>query len=200
MAVAEFLGYTAIIFNVKFGNPQLVINADTKICGIMVTESRVVVVGNGEIVTWELPTGDFFPNVQNNIGKSLQITKFKHSASLSNLCVSVSPDLNYVAFGNTLCKGLSIYSTHTGKKLAAVESDGWLPGFTLDGKGVWCAGGCKVDKWAIFEDDKSDIKLEKLESTKGSLSSNLYSSYGYHVTDDGWVLSPSGEHLLWLPH
>jgi len=95
---------------------------------------------------------------------------------------------------------LSIYNMHTGKKLAVAKSDGWLPEFTLDGKGVWCAGfdGDEVDQWAILKDDRSNIKLEKLRSTKEPLN-RFQSSYGYQVTDGGWILNPSGKHLLWLP-
>ena len=205
VAVTRRLSNTVTVFNVKSGNPQLVINADTEICGIRITESRVIIVGDGKIVTWEIPAGDRIPNAQRNINNSLQTTTFNLPAPIQYLYASISPDLNYVAFGNTRSfkEALYIYNMYTGEKLAGDESYGFLPGFTLDGKGVWCAtSDGEVEQWAIFKDDTSNItRLEMLWNAKRSLSGfPWHSSYGYQVSNDGWVLSSSGKHLLWLPH
>ena len=205
MAVAQWLDNTVSVFNLKSGNTQLVINADTQICGIRITESRVVIVGDGKIVTWELPTGDCVPNAQKNINNSLQTTTFNPPAPTQHLYASISPDLKYAALAkNTQYpeEDLYIYNMYTGEKLAAVESSGLLPGFTSDGKGVWCATwDGEATQWGIFKDDGSNItKLELMDSEIPLRGFPWHSSYGYQVTSDGWVLNSNRKYLLWLPH
>jgi len=95
----------------------------------------------------------------------------------------------------------------TGEQLVDVRTHGWLPGFTLDGTRVWCAGSqygsteTFVRQWEIFRDDESGIfELKQARSGMPLSSFPWHSSCGYQVTDDGWVLSPGGKLLLWLPH
>ena len=91
----------------------------------------------------------------------------------------------------------------TGEHLVTAGSDGYLPVFSPDGHEVWCAtGDGKVDQWRIVKSDGSDTtELNCLvEGGKPLSSFPWHSSCGYEVTDDGWILSPNGRWLLWLPH
>ena len=168
-----------------------------------ITESKIVVVGDEKIITWELPTGDCVFNAQGNINNSAQTIAFEHSSFIEKLYASISPNLEYMALKSFWQSDLNIYSMHTGKKLTVAKSNGWLPGFAPDGNRVWCTtDDGEVDQWAIIKDDESNTtKLEHLGNTgKPSSGFPWHSSYGYQVTDDGWILSSSGRRLLWLPH
>ena len=206
VAVAQQLGNTATVLNVRSGNPLVVIDTSTRICGMRITESTIII-GDGKIITWDLPAGDGVFNVRRNINDSVQTTLFEHSEAIENLHASISPDLNYIAFGSIerTEEDLCLYDMYSGKLFAATGSDGdgYLPGFTLDGHEVWCATPSgKVDWWAIVKDDGSNIiRLESLRKAKEPLNGfPWHSSCGYQVTDDGWILNPSGKQLLWLPH
>jgi len=205
VAITEQLDDMVTILDVKSGNPQLVIDTGIPIYGIRVTESSIITVSDEEAVTWELPTGNCVLNAQGNINNSTQITTF-NLPQINCRYASISPDLNYVAFLGS--EYLYICSMDTGEQLAIIESDWGLPGFTLDGVGVWCAGypsgslrAC-VDQWEIFRDNESGIfELKEIGRNKTPLSDfPWHSACGYQVTDDGWVLSSNGKLLLWLPH
>ena len=205
IAVAQRLGNTITILNVKSGNKQLVIDAgiDTKICGIGIIGSKIIAIGDGKVMTWELPVGDCVSNTQRNISKTLLTTALEHPEPIEDFHASISPDLSYVAFVNMRNRNLWIYNIHHGRELVAAGSQGWIPGFTPDGNKVWCAEpDGTVDKWAIFKDDESEtIKLEQLWKSEKPLSGfPWHSSCGYQVTDDGWVLSSRGKPLLGLPY
>ena len=208
VAFAWQLDNTVTVLNLKSGNSQLVIDAATVICGIGFAEGTIVVVGDGKIITWELPEGGHILNAQRNINDSVQTTPFEHSLSVKDLWASISSDSNYVAFGEALhCDGdLYIYDMHTGKKLVATKSYGWLPGFSPGGKKVWCTTmGEEVNQWAIvgnsWSNNINSIRLKKLGEVEKPLTGfPWHSSCGYQITDDGWVLNSRGKKLLWLPH
>ena len=206
VAVTWRLGNTVTVLDVRSGNPQLVIDTGTEICGMRITESRIIVVGSGKIITWELPARDNVCKAYWNIDNSVWTTAFKHSAPIEYLYASISPDLNHIAIGNIISsesEDLSIFSMDTGRFLVAAESQGWLPGFSPDGHEVWCAtDDDQVDQWTIIKNNGSGAtELNCLVEGEGPLSGfPWHSSCGYEVTDDGWILGPSGKQLLWLPH
>ena len=206
VAIVGQLSNVVTVLDVKSGNPHFVINTGIEVCGMRITERSVITVSHEKAITWELPAGDCVLNVPLNIDNGVQIATF----DLSDIPIpfaSISPDLNYVAFAES--EGdILIYSMDTGEELVFTEAGGWLPGFTLDGTGVWCAGSLYgsteyiVDQWTIVRDDESDIfELESTEAATNPLNGFPWHSYcGYQITNDGWVLSPSGKLLLWLPH
>jgi len=140
---------------------------------------------------------------------------------------SISPGLDYVAITNYGPDPLEIYEVSTGERLAGTAIGGvrpwltaleiyqvstskgfsgtpmsWLmPWFTPDGREVWCMGD-NVGGWTIVKDSESGVtKLEPIGPTIQPSGGNPWrSSRGYRVTDDWWVVSPSGKRLLWLPH
>ena len=197
IAIAQWLGNTVTILNVKSGNQQLVIDAgiDTKICGMGIIGSKIIAIGDGKVMTWELPVGDYVPNTQRDINKTLLTTVLEHPDFTENLRASISPDLSYVAFGNRVGETLWICNINNGKTLVATRSWGLIPGFTPDGNEVWYAShNGQVDKWAIVKDDGSEaIELEKFQKyERPSSGFPWHSSCGYQVTDDGWILSSRG--------
>ena len=205
---------TARVLDLRSGVTQLIIDTGMRIYGLSITGSSVIVVGDGKIITWNMPTGDHVPNARVNINNSAQRVKFNFSAPLKLVWMDtalISPDFSYLVIRGKRAGedvsiveggGLNIYDVSTGKHLAGVPLPGSELFFTPDGHEVWCqhAEGC--EGWAIVKDIGSDTtKLECLDPTR-SPSGGLpwQSSYGYQVTADGWMLNPSGRRLLWLPY
>jgi len=208
-AVAGLHGNTATVLDLKSGDPRLIVDADTEILGLRVTESTIVVVGEGRVITWNLPAGNRAFSARMNIDESVQATDFDYSVSddcvrLVSPHTSISPDCNHViiARGGSL-DGLDLYDVSTGERLTGTATQGSMPWFTPDGREVWNMGiGGKVEGWTIVEDSESGVtELEPLGPTTypaGGIPCR--SSRGYQVTSDWWVVSPSGKRLLWLPH
>ena len=118
VAVTQRLGNTVTVFDVRSGNQKLVINTGMEICGIGISESRIIAVGDGKIVTWKIPAGDSVLSVQGNISNSVQTATFDHSIPIGELHVSISPDLTYIATVDGIQHSLHIYDIQTGEKLA----------------------------------------------------------------------------------
>ena len=216
-------GNIATVLDLKSGITQLTIETSMKIYGLGVTRDTVIIVGDGKVTAWNLPTGGFILNATANISDSVWITTLGHSTPLEWLwttvlghpeplkiqcpsSASISPDLSYVAVMGTVVggeTGLAIYNMSTGAHLAdtflsAAHHVLW---FTPDGHEVWCGQPREYEGWSIVEDSESNTtKLEGLDPTRGPSGGFPWeSSQGHQVTGDGWVLSSSGKHLLWLP-
>ena len=204
VAVAEKWSETVTIRDIKSGNPWLVIDADTKICGLRMTGDKTIVVGGGRIVTWDLPARDCISNTRRDISSCVQTTIFECSEALDDLYASISPNLKYMAFwnGGDDSESLGLYNTHTGEMLVTAAADARVTGFTPSGHEVWCADkDGQVDRWEVVEEPGSNaIKLKELESYMTSLSGFPWNSPdGYQDTDDGWILGSSEKWLLCLP-
>ena len=117
--------------------------------------------------------------------------------------VSTGRRLAGFTLGKSVLKPLS---TLDGFRVTDASEDSYLAmlWFTADGRQVWgtdhhCSS---MRGWEIIEDDESGTtKLEPLDKTispPGVLP--WLSSYGYTLTDDGWMLSPAKKRLLLLPH
>ncbi|KAF9645847.1 hypothetical protein BDM02DRAFT_3262668 [Thelephora ganbajun] len=201
---------TVTVLDLNSGVVRLTIDAGMKVYAVGVAGSTVVVVGEGKIVTWNVPTGGDVLNPRANVNDSVLTTTFDHppfpdSASWST--ISVSPGLHRIAMVEWCGVGpnrLHLYNVPTGQYLASVETKSRTnPWFTLDEREVLCIpDGDTVERWKIIEDSESDItRLEPLESSVHPPGGFPWqSSCGYKVADSGWVLSPSGKRLLWLPH
>jgi hypothetical protein len=202
VAITEQLSKTVTVLNLKSGNPKLVIAVDTEIFCIRITEDKVIIVGNGKIGTWDLPSGGCALTAKKNIDDSIQTTPFKPPLPNKQLYASISPNLNYVAITeHRRGRNMSIHNIHTGERLAVAKLTWQLPGFTSGGEEVWCASnGGDVQWWAIIKGGESDAI--RLEQKPGKPPGDLFwqSTCGYQTTDDGWILNSSGKHLLWLPH
>jgi len=188
-----------------------------------VTGNTIAVVGRGEVVTWDLPTGVHVPSARADRNDSVRTTRLDRgelSGSLwdGSLPVSISPGLSYVAAmsGSRPFYDYDVYDASTGMHLQTVPSWGGSPWFTPDGQEFWILGSIPASLlvhpeesgwysgnskgWAIVRGSGSDVtKLERLDPTTGP--SRGFPSRGCQVADDGWVLNSTGKRLLWLhPH
>ena len=210
-AVAQLEGNTVTVLDLNSGDPQLIIDTGMKVLCLRITGSTVVVVGEGKVVTWNLPAEGRAINTRANVDDSFRTTTFDYlppsfmlPRAPPRLYTSVSSDLNRIAVAEGSV-GLSIYDVASGKHLARdTRAEGPIPWFTPDGREVWCKGPLHrtVAGWTVTEDKETDlISLEPLGPTAhppGGLPWN--SSLGYEITPSGWVINPSGRRLLWLPH
>lgn len=208
-AVARLEETTATVIDLRSGDPHLTINTGMKILTLRVTESTIVIVGGGMVVTWNLPVGNYPLNARVNIGDSVQTTRFNYSPLPGSPLVpytSISPDLNYIAtVWNSQWAHLFIYSVSTGECLIGTTTpdQGYIPWFTPDGCGVWCKiYGRRARGWTIIKDSRSKLtNLEPLDRTANPLGGLPWqSSCDYEVSSNGWVLSPSRKRLLWIPN
>jgi WD40 repeat protein len=120
-AAADFLDTVATIFDLKSGDPRLIIDTGMEIYGLGVTTNNVIVIGNEKIVTWDLPAGDCVLDARANVHDSVRTIVFDppvppHGQSDT---ASISPDFNYVAI--VLDTHLEIYDISTGKRLVGTK-------------------------------------------------------------------------------
>ncbi|KAF8488885.1 hypothetical protein F5888DRAFT_1809332 [Russula emetica] len=198
-ATARLRGNMATVFDLKSGVQRLVVDTGTAVFGLRAVGNTIVIVGEGKIVTWNLPVGDSAVNARANVSDAVRTVMFDYSPfslELDYPPASISPDFNYMAL---ICNSnLHIYDASTGKHLVDTPSDEGMLWFTPDGHEVWHLNG----GWVIVKDSESDVtKLEFLGRPPTRVPSGglpRQSSRGYLVTDGGWIISPSGKRLFWL--
>ena len=205
VAFTQTSSSTVTVLDTKSGNPWLVIDTDAPTCCLRMIEGQILVVCEGKIVTWDLPARNSVFNPRRDTNDSVQTIALTHPDPVGFLQASISPNLDYVAFGSTISinQALSIYSMHRGKKLATASSNGYRVGFTPNGHEVWCATEKgELDQWKIVKKIGSNgITLKRLKKDAEVLCGFPWlSSYGYQVTNDGWILGSSRKCLFWLPH
>jgi len=197
---------TATVLDLRSGTPRLTIDAGMEIYGLRVAGSIVVVVGNGKVVTWNLPQRDHALNATANINDSVRTTIFDCSPFPDSLTsATISSDFNRVAVVGAYVEGygmvLNIYDAATGQRLTSIRSNWCRPWFTPDGHEVWCRLFSGVQGWAIVKDNKSNsLKMEPLGAARRPQGGCPWTpTCGHKITDDGWIFNSSGKRLLWLP-
>ena len=203
LAVAVRLGgNTATVLDLESGTPQLTIDTGMRIYGLKIAGNSIIAIGNGKIVTWNLPEGSHILNTRVNINDSVQTRTFDCpflSGGPFRTSASISPDLKYIAIVGQAETPLEIYDTYSGKFLADALSVGDRSWFSPDGQEVWCYTFFgAVEGWMIIKSDLLE-QTELLPTQHQPEGCPWKSSYGYEVTYDGWILSSSGKQLLWLP-
>ena len=207
-AFAQRCESTVTVLDLQSGDPQLSVETGMKVLGLQVTMSTIIVVGEKEVVTWNLPNVGCAFNTRVNIGDSVCtiVLDPDHTFPTDTMKVchtSISPNFSYLAVvWHTVDKSrnLNIYDMSTGKYLVHTVAKEGVPWFTLDEQEVWCGYSDEVEGWTITKHDKSG--LIELEPILGPIlrSHPWSSSCDYEVTSDGWVLNSGGKYLLWLPH
>ena len=203
VAFTHRLSNTVTVLDVNSGNPQSVIDVGTKVCGLRLTQDIITVVGDKMIITWSLLAGNSIASAKRNINDSIQITTLKHFVPIERMYACVSPDLKYLAFGDSNKGGLHICKIHGGGELIVSDSNGFWAGFSSDGSEVWCSNGSgRANQWRIVKGDESNIiKLEPLMKGKKFPDGFPYQpSYGYKATDDQWIFNSSGKRLMKWPY
>ncbi|KAF9642315.1 hypothetical protein BDM02DRAFT_2348566 [Thelephora ganbajun] len=199
---------TVTVLDLNSGITRLTIDTGMEVCAVGVDGSTVVVVGEGKIITWSLPSGNNVLNPRAGVNDSVLTTTFNCPSFLDGVLrsISVSSDLRHIAIiglyedVDDYRNSLHLYDVPTGNLLASEHAGSpSIVSFSPDGHEVWSASdGGYANGWKITEDSKSDfIRLES--STNPPDWFPLQSSRGYQVTDGWWVVSPSGKQHLWLP-
>jgi len=192
----------ATIVDLKSGDLRLIIDTKMKIYALGVTGSTAIVVGEGKIVTWNLPAGDCVLNAEANIHDSVRTIVFDHPPPPPGWLhhASISPDFNHLAItGKEGRGGVDIYDASTGKHLFGIPTSFVShPWFTRDGREVWCDYGLQK---IIMGGGSDVIGVEPVGD--GDVPSGGYlweSAHGHEITDDGWILDSRKRRVMWLPH
>ena len=194
----------ATVLDLKSGAPQLTIEAGTSIYGLRVIQDSVVVVGDGKVITWNLPAGDRIPNARVNVDNSTWAINFNSPGKSKVFTTSICSDLRHVALVTYAYPGfrrLYIYSASAGKYLGHQITEGNTPLFAPGGRSVWCAAGTgKAEVWLVTWHEPTlapGVSYVDIEHPPEGYPWG--SSRGYRATNDGWVLGPDGKRLLMLP-
>ena len=207
--VARLEANTVTVIDLRSGDTRLIVNTGMEVHGLRMTGGNVVVLGEGKVVTWNLPAGDHTPNARASVDDSVRTTTFNYSgvprAGVVTPCMSISPDLNRIAITEGTTEGdeaLNVYDVSSGKRLAGTATLGSMPWFAQNGHEIWCVEVHSVKGWTIVEDGESGLtRLDPLgPTTEPSGGLPWRSPRGYEVLDNGWVFNPSGKRSLWLPH
>ena len=206
-AIARRKDSTVTILDLKSGLPQLTIDTGVKVHGLGVVENAIVVVGSGEVVTWDLPEASC-------LNARMGTQDRAHTAYLSDdwqtdsvIAASISHDLLCVALvTQDVVKGgrrLYAYNASTGQRVGHAATGGNTPRFERNASGhvLWCAVGNEAELWPVGDDSLfCETTIDSVDDI-GRLNSPFpwESPDGYQARKDGWILGPDGERLLMLP-
>ena len=192
---------TVEVLSLKSGVPQLTIDADMEVCGLKLSGNAVTVIGGPKIVTWDLPTGDHAPNAIVTLEDSARIINFEST----NRCrASISSDSCYIATVGVqpIWSYLELYDGSTGEWLGRKGVGSATPWFAPGGREIWLTDANDGEK-KVFRVNDVGRRLEdvthKVDVEDPPEGYPWKSSRGYRVTNDWWILGPSGERLLMLP-
>jgi len=182
------------VLDLSSGKPRLIVDTGIKIWALKVKGVAVIVVGEGRIITWNLPAGDHVPGARANINDSVRTITFNHPIQVQP---AISPDLKYIVIN--FCGRLDIYDMSTGSHVVSTDTGSgavsmlWI---TPDGCEVWIS---PMKGWKIIKDVNSDVVgVEAHMFPPGGHPWDL--SRGHEVTDGGWILNSGKKRLMWLPH
>ena len=224
LAVATRRGDNIItVLNIRSGIPQLTINVGMEVYGLRVMGDAIIVVCHLKVTAWNLSTGDCIPSVRVGLEGSPWTESLDdlQPSWNSHTSVSISPDFHHIV----ICTGLwtYIYNTSTGVRLTHAHVPGTIPWFSPDGHDLWAVqdnGGAYVQKpdgtWDAGNRTLRLLKDRLLKGYRYHWQVEEYtgvrfgvqhppegfpwgSPHGYQVTNNWWVLGPSGGRLLMLP-
>ena len=209
-ALAAFVqekGDTVTVLNLHSSNSPLTINVGMKVHGLAVMENTIVTASQEEVVIWNILGGNQSLDIEGKITNGIHI-KLLELPSKRIRCLSASHDLSHILIlmsnfiGNT--SDLWVLDSSTQKHIGSISTTEWLK------FAQFAPDGCEIQSreqrppykmmgWKIAKNSKSDsVELESLGEIPFTLP--WESSLGYEIMHDGWVLSPTMERLLWLPH
>ena len=187
---------TATVLNLESGVPQLTIDAKMEVYGLGMIGNSVVVIGDQEVVAWNLPGGDFVASACVSPEDSSWTINLGDSQHNYTKGASISPDSRHVAFLDLFF--LHIHSASTGELLWKEVVGGDVPWFSIDGCHICCVeNDGEAIVWRVSEGRRADGTLIDMEHPPEGYP--WVSSRGYCVTDDWWILGPGGKRLLLLP-
>ena len=204
--VARRKSNTVAVFDLQAGVQRLTIDTGMEVYGLRVFGDTVVVEGRMEFVTWILPVGDSVPGAVTSVESSIRRTTVRTPRRMQPQSASISPDFLLIAARGSVCRvtdaaPLSVRKVSTGEALAMIPAAGDMTWFSQDGSQTWCDGEVGEEQgWRVLKDNGStQAILDPLPIGNPPEGYPWRSSRGFTVTDDGWILGPGGERLLWLP-
>jgi len=196
---------TVTVLNLESGVPQLTIDASVEVCGLRVIGNTVVVIGDWQAITWNLPAGDFVPDARMGLEDSSRTISYREpNPFFDTHGASISSDSRHIAFTTHEFHDeyLHIYSVSTGEDLGWGLTRERTPRFSPDGCYIWCANdeGDSAEVWRVGGGQKVLERLEQMVDIEDPPEGYPWgSSRGYRVTNDWWILGPDGKRLLMFP-
>ena len=190
------------VLDLKSGAPRLTIDARIEVYGLKVIDNTIVAIGCGKIITWNLPEGDSFRYTRMGVEDCSHTRDFEVGFPLDNtVATSVSLDLRYVALlGDTHVgeRFLYIRSTSTEEILDRVRVDGVTMWIAPGGQDIWCGVESEAEVFTVTSSGNLARKMSAVDIEGGSWRCPWGSPRGYEVTNEGWILGPSGKRLFML--
>ena len=225
-AFGRYWDPTIIILDLQSGDPRLEIDNGEEVRCLGVTESSIVVVSSCSVSTWDLATKTTTAVTRITQPDPLP-NRASDSPFLMSISPDLSRVAS-VRWGSE-SKSLEIYDVFTGRRLACAvlgtgvskslpTPDGFRPltlgegidflhqpWFTPDRREIWLRSDSYIlsaDRWEIVEGDgPGTVKLRPVGMAACPPGVPPWQPpRGYRVTGDGWILSPTQQRLLWLPH
>ena len=201
--IAQQKAEAVTIIDLKSGAPQLTIDTGMGVYGLKVVKNTLVVMSKQMFATWDLPGGCCLPGASMGAEDSTQKIHLSGAWWGNVIATSISHDLLYIALlteGLLGVRHLFVYDASTGQQLADAAVTGDLLWFTPDGRNIGCFVGEKnAEMRGITAQNSLGDATPICDVEDGRWGCPYVSSHGYQVTNDGWVLGPSGKRLLMLP-
>ena len=186
---------TVAILDLKPGVPRWTIDAGMRIRGLRVIGETIAVIGEERVTGWDFPGGTIFPGNRMGVKDSIFMIPFRRKDAVA---ASISFDLGYIAFINRR-KSLEVYNTSAGTNTF----------FHRFGSALWFLPDSH-DIGLLPNENRAEVQIITTQDTvlkKMPLGDIEYgqwgcpygSSRGYKFTNNGWIISPSGQRLLMLP-
>ena len=202
VALGRWGGNAVTILNLQSGESQWVIEMGVGVEHLGITQSTVVVVGKGRIVTWNIPGANRASNAGANVNDNVQIIVADYSPNwydTASHLVYMDPAgrsrtviVGYLERSDTRFD----YDAPAGRKFGGI-----MVHFEPTWQRLTPDGGSLVEGQEIVVEGESGVmELKPREEIRRITVIFPLSDHDYEVTDDGWVLSPSRKRLLWLPH
>ena len=230
VAFTHRLENIVVVVEIPSGSQRLVLDTGIHFNTLGITGSIIVAIGGGKMITWKIPTAcSALGPVRANVGDSVQSLTLDLSLD-DMRCLKLSSDLTRVTIHSAEKHYyLDIHDASTGTgRIARAETSILDPKFSPDGRETepcfvspLCTGERENDLkyhpckgWEIVEDsDTSGVKLVPLEEEETVLllgvpeegtvpppNTPRGSPCGNKITGDEWVLSPTQQRVLFLPH
>jgi len=185
--------------DLRSGVPRLAIDAGMEVYGLRVNgNNTITVVGDHEVVTWDLPTGDLIPDAKATREDSTRTIHLRGLIDETIGWATISPNSSHVAivtYGPPSVNRLYICDVSTGEQIFESEPAGGKHFFAPDGRDLLICDGWKglsISSGGRMEQcDEFDVEAVGGYPWK--------SSRGYQITNDWWILDPEGKRLLMLP-
>ena len=201
VAVARLDDNVVVILDLESGIPYLTIDTGLTVHGLRVIENVVAVIGDGKIVTWNLPGRSSPPATQMKPEDSARTITFDTLLEKVTF-VSMSPDFHRVAIVGWGWKGnreayILDLSTRIFRALTCSKAD--APWFPPGDGGLLCFRGDSAAYWKLDSDRPDQLALHGTHTSQVLEGCPWVPSHGYKITDDGWILGPGRKRLLMLP-